>query len=398
MSIKNEYNNYVISGIQRYKAIKNLIKQGIECEGINDKDEQIRLSSHGSNHKRIIKTCKKLGCEVEYTDNSSSCKSYRVGILKSHAGLIMGLALSAVLCFIFSRMILKIDIENDNEQVRADILSVLDENGLHIGSLKSDFDFVKLERELKGKVQGISWAGISVQGSTIVIDTIDNIPKPKTDNKRLPCNVIALHDCIIDKAEVFCGDLNVRIGSGVRAGDILISGERKKLIKSGKDDKETEVTQYMRASGRVYGTFEKTAEFFFPYEEEINTKTGKTIDVSYLNIFDADIPLFLKDIEGNYTYKADRKPLVIFGYELPIALIEVGYSEYVEAINTYTDEEIDKKIAESTKSYEESFLKDFEIKDMKKTVKKEENGVLLTLRYTLYGEIGEQADIYLNKQ
>ncbi|MBR6338469.1 MAG: sporulation protein YqfD [Ruminococcus sp.] len=389
---------FTVSGAKRYKLLDLMIDRGIECDGIIDTDEQLCLYTHRKNKPYIISACSKYGCEYAIDEDGVTKARRYIAFALLHSGLVLGIALSLILCSVFSSMILRIKIDNADEQIKADILSVLDTNGLHIGSFKSDFDFVKLERELNGKVPGISWAGISVQGSTLVVDTIDNIPKPRSDNSRLPCNVVALCDCTVEKAQVFCGDLNVTIGSGVRAGDILISGERKKLIKADKDDKETEVTQYMRASGHVYGEFEKQAEFFFPYEEAVNTPTGKTMTVSYLNIFDADIPLFFKDIEGNYIYKAIREPLEVFGCELPVAITEVEYSEYVEAINTYTDEEINKKIEKSIQNYEASFLSTYEIRDKQQDISKTDKGVTLKLKYTLYGEIGEQADIYLNKE
>lgn len=388
----------MISGVKRYKLLDYIVKCGIECEQIQDRNEMLFISTHTSNIKRIERLAAKYGSVTQLQDKHISIRRRLIKNVMLHSGLVVGIVISIILCSVFSHMILRINIENDSEQVRADILSVLDENGLHIGSFKDGFDYVKLERELKRKVNGISWVGISEQGSTLVIDTIDNIPKPVSDNKRLPCNVVALHDCVVDKAEVFCGDLNVKIGSGVRAGDILISGERKKLISSGKDNKETEVTQYMRASGRVYGTFEKQAEFFFPYEQCINTPTGKEITVNYLNIFDADIPLFIRDIEGTYTYNAIREPVSVFGIELPVAITKVEYSEYTEAINTFTDEQIDEKIESSIRNYETELLTGYEIKDLKKTVSRADDGVTVKLIYTLYGEIGEQADIYLNKE
>lgn len=386
-----------ISGDGRYRALNHLIRKGSEIERTIDKNEQLIIYTHRSNKKAIISACKDYKCETSFSDSPSK-KHMLIRDLFLHSGVVVGLLISVILGGIFSQMILRINIENDDPQVKADIMSVLDENDLRIGSFKGRFDYVKLERELKGKVNGISWAGISVQGSTLTVDTIDNIPKPETDNRRLPCNVVALHDCVLEKAEVYCGDLKAKIGSGVRAGDIIISGERKKTVSTGKDNKETEVTQYMRASGKVFGTFEKRAEFFFPYEQTVNTPTGKTENVSYLNIFDTDIPLFIKNIDGTYTYKTQRKPLEIFGFELPIAVTDVEYSEYTEAVNTYTDEDIMGQIEKSISTFEKDFLTEYEIRDLKKSIIKSDKGVTLTLEYTLYGEIGEQVDIYLNKE
>ena len=146
----------------------------IECEDICDKNELLSFSAHRSYKKQILEIADRLHCDIE-TEEQGKTQGVLKKLALSHLGLIIGLVISAVMCFVFSNMILRIRIENDSERVKADILSVLQENGLHIGSFKGSFNFLKLERELKGKVEGISWAGISVQGSTIVIDTIDNI-------------------------------------------------------------------------------------------------------------------------------------------------------------------------------------------------------------------------------
>ena len=387
----------IVTGARRYRLLDLLIKKDIECERVTDKNEQLILYTHRSNEQYISILAEGLSCEVRLCEREGKNKSLKSKLLM-HSGLIFGLVISALVCYYFAGVILRINIENDDPKIKADIISVLNENGLHIGSLKKDFDFIKLERELKGKVDGISWAGISVQGSTLVVDTINNIPIPESDNKRMPCNVIALYDSVIDKTEVFCGELKVSSGSAVRAGDIIISGEQTKLIKVGKDDKETEVKSYIRADGRVYGTFYKYAEFYYPYEETINTPTGKAQTVSYLNIFDTDIPLFFSKPEGNYSYKATKKPLKLFGRELPLAVTDVEYSEFTEALNTYTDEMIDEKIEKSAANYEEEILDDYEIIDSKRDISRTDKGVKVKLEYTLYGEIGEQVDIYLNKQ
>ena len=388
---------FTLNGEKRIRVLNRLLEASIECEDICDKNELLSFSAHRSYKKQILEIADRLHCDIE-TEEQGKTQGVLKKLALSHLGLIIGLVISAVMCFVFSNMILRIRIENDSERVKADILSVLQENGLHIGSFKGSFNFLKLERELKGKVEGISWAGISVQGSTIVIDTIDNIPIPESDCKRMPCNVIALYDCVFDKAEVFEGELTVTHGSGVKAGDIIISGEKTKIIETGKGDNELkEIKQYTRASGRVYGTFEKTAEYYFPYEEKRNTPTGKTKEVSYLNIFDSDIPLFLGDIEGKYTYTESKKKLELFGIKLPIGITNVEYDEYTEAINTFTEDEIYGFIEEAMKKYEQSILSEFEIKSVKKDISKENEGIRAKLTYTLYGEIGEQVDIYLNK-
>ena len=91
----------------------------------------------------------------------------------------------------------------------------------------------------------------------------------------------------------------------------------------------------------------------------------------------------------------------------PVSLQEPIYNEGSESI--YIMDQIkDQKntdelwaenitIEEAMKKYEQGILSEYEIKGVKKDISKENEGIRAKLTYTLYGEIGEQVDIYLNK-
>ena len=386
---------FIITGKDRLKLLNKLIKNDIQCEEIVEKNESVIFITSHYYVKDILSLCDAFDCKAEVIGGIKRKAVFKKVIY--HSGLVFGLMLALGLSFLLDKMVLKIDIQTDDIDAKRSIMSVLNENGIHIGSFYKDHDMIKLERELKSKVDEISWAGISVQGSTMVIDTLPFIPAPESDTRRLPCDVVALYDCVIEKAEVYCGELKVCIGSGVRAGDILISGKSEKVLFQGDKEKEQTITAYDRANGKIYGTFEKKYEMFFPYEEYKNTLTGKSEKVSYLNVFDADIPLFINGPKGSYTYTYEKEPLIVLGFELPIAKTDVTYNEYVSALNTFTDEEIDDQISSWQQRIEQSFINDFEIKDSDLTLKKTDKGTYALLTYKLYGEAGRQADIYVKK-
>ena len=397
MKLFSSLQKFIVTGKDRLKLLNRLLDKGIMCQEIVEKNESICFEALNRDKKAVFALASDLDCKLT-SDNIASLS----GVLKKsliHCGFVIGLLMSIALAFLLNGTILQIKIETDNEDARRHILSVLDENGVHILSFYKDFDMIKLERELKTKVDEISWAGISIHGSTMVIDTLDYIPPPESDNKRMPCNVVAEYDCVIEKCEVYEGTLSVWIGSGVRAGDVIISGKGEKTITKKEKDKVSEIhiPTYTRASGKVYGQFSKTAGFFFPYEEYVNTYTGKQKNVSFLDVFDVSIPLFYGRVSGDYTVTSKTRPLVVLGKELPISIKDVCYSEYVSALNTYTDKQIDEKIDVTLKNYEESFLKGFEMRDKKTNINRTDKGVYVNAEYTLYGEIGAQSDIYVKK-
>lgn len=385
-----------ITGKDSLKLINKMISIGIPCEDLSEKSTVYTFYSSYKDSKRIKALSEKYECECIFPDKK------RIPViftnLFARSGLIFGLIISLVASYILSGMILNIKIDNDSVKIRNDILSVLNENGVGIGSYTRDIDLIKLERELKGKVSGISWAGISAQGSTLIIDTINNIPIPESNSKRLPSDVVAVCDCVVDKVQVYNGELNITVGSGVRAGEVIISGKREKEIKTGKDKKPKKITQYLRADGKVFGTYEKTLELEQSYQSFENIPTGKIEDLKLLDIFGLEIPMYLNKPTGYLSFKTDPVQLSLFGYDLPIGLTDVEYECYEERPVTYTEEEIMQMIERSINDYKKNFLSDIEIKDIKKDIKKSETGISAKITFTLYGEVGEQVDIFLKDQ
>ena len=384
-----------LTGKDAKKVINYALERSFPIEDLREVNSEFVFYTSEKNALKIKKLCLKYECSCEIP-----CKKDTPAILKivsRHPGFFTGLVISAICAYVFSGMILSIRIDNNSIKVRNDILGVLSEKGIGIGSYTDELEPVKLERELKAKVPGISWAGISAQGSTLIIDTIDNVPIPESDSKRLPCNVVALHDCVIDDVQVYNGDLNVSIGSGVRAGDIIISGVRNEEISTGKDKKPKKVKKYLRADGKVFGTFEKTLELDLKYKDTQLIPTGNTQKVKYIDIFGAHIPLFINRPEGEYSFNATTDQLTIFGFELPVAVTDVKYDEYNETEVTYSKDQLLKKTQQAISDYQNNFLKNYEIIDIKKNIKETKTGIKATVTFMARGEIGEQVDIFLNK-
>ena len=106
-------------------------------------------------------------------------------------GLVAGGVLVLIISFIMSNLMLKLEILCDSEEIRRDITAVLHENGVDTGCFIPSINCTVLERELKQKVDGISWAGITCDGSSLIIDVVENVDKPESRKIRMPCDLVA---------------------------------------------------------------------------------------------------------------------------------------------------------------------------------------------------------------
>ena len=76
-------------------------------------------------------------------------------------------------CFYLSNVVVRFDILSDDENIRKGVMSVLKEEGVETGTYIPSIDLIVTERALKQKVEGISWAGITRKGDTLIIDVIE---------------------------------------------------------------------------------------------------------------------------------------------------------------------------------------------------------------------------------
>ena len=391
------YVQYEIIGDNYLKLYREILNQKIPCNNMREIKGVLYFDLSVEYSKDIKKLCEQLNLEY----NIIRKKGLFTKLLKAieHKGLILGGVCSVLLCVILSDFILSFNILSNDIATKQDILAVLKENGVQAGSYIPKLNLVKLERELKQKVDSISWAGISVTGSTLTIDVVDNIEQPEPRKIRMPCNLIAKYDAVIDKVEVYDGQLIPTVGSAVLKGDVLVSGKitnENVTYEDGKENKEVNI-KYVRSLGKIYGTFEQKVIVTQPYEDVKKIVSDEYITRKYLKFFDFNVPLFFTAPKGNYISNTSYNGISIRDLKIPIGINTVRLNKYDYKKTRYSKDEALSLVKEKLYKYEQNFFKDYEIKDVNIIEKFTEKGVTLTAEYTLYGNIAKESEFFIEK-
>ena len=391
------YKNYEIIGADYNKIYNFLLKENTGARDIEEKKDILYLKLSQEYSKKFEEFCQKNGYEFHVTNEKGLGKILKK--LKKRPGLIAGFLVTLGLLAYFSNVVVDIRIQCDDKNTAEQIRQALYSEGITPGSYIPDMNFVVTERNVRRKIDDISWIGITRKGSVLIIDTVKNIPEPAPLKSRLPSNLTACEDAVIDKMEIKDGQVKYKKGDGVTKGDILVSGEvvtKKSSWVDGKEKIDTKV-RYTRSIGNVYGTFERKVTFKQDFEIRKKCYTGKEENLSYFNFFSADIPLFSKIPYGYYTTDSKTKSLEIFGAKTPLGITECKLREYdfrTEKINEDTAREI---LGDKFYKYEQNFLKNYEIKDRKINTKMGKNSISQTVTYTLYGVISQETEFFINK-
>lgn len=142
---------------------------------------------------------------------------------RGRVGLFAGAALGALVLVILSQFLWSFRIlgaENLSEQKIRDILA---ENGVTVGAYKGDLDVELIERRILRECDDITWLSINLFGCTADVEVREKAKKPEILSTA-PCNVKAAADGVITKIKAREGYAKVSEGSGVRKGDLLVSG------------------------------------------------------------------------------------------------------------------------------------------------------------------------------
>ena len=376
-----------------YKLYKHIKSNRLPIQNISEKNGRVTFYSPAEAKAGIDE----IGIPYEIISVKGLVKYLHM--LLSKKGMLAGAAVSILLIAFFSRYILSFEILCSNAELNEKIMSVLSANGVTTGNKISDINFTVAERELKSSIDELSWAGITVEGCKVIIDVIENVDKPEYTKKRLPSNLISVENGIIDKVELVDGQLLKPVGSGVTKGDTIVTGKIDKeevYYKKGEEIHE-HTTRYTRSIGTVYGTFERTITFEQPFTASKKLLSDNTDTRYTLSIFDTVLPLYF-DSSDNFTLIDEKKHTVSFwGIEIPVSVTETDVSTYSYIAVTISKSDAEVLAKQQADLYEKNFLSDFEIKNAEYSYSYNENGVLLTASYSLYGIISKEVDFFIKK-
>jgi hypothetical protein len=166
---------------------------------------------------------------------------------------------------------------------------------------------------------------------------------------------------------------------------VLISG-----IVAGKFDDIRRV----HALGSVRGIYEDEVVFSQNFED-VETVYEAEYTRKRFDFLGLTIPLDIKRNEKHADEERSYSPYNVFGYELPIGIEYRHITPYKERKLTFSPEESEALLNEKIYSYEKNFLEGTEVKNRILEKKQTPEGIAITVKYVLEGEIGTTQDVLI---
>ena len=285
--------------------------------------------------KKIKEAVKKSKCKLKLKDK----KGLPFLLKRYRKRKIFAITLLVIAIFIFglTRFIWNIDIVCDGNINKEEILKILEESNVKLGTYIKSVNIDKLVNYICLKREDVSWSGVEIKGTNLIVKLImseDKISEIQSDE---PCNIVSNKDGVILKISSQNGTQRVYEGDVIKKGDLLVEG-----VMEGKYTGK----RYVHAEAMVWAKVWYVKEEEMALTQEYLIETGDVENRYEINIKDFKINFnkSLPKFEKYDTIEAVKKVKLFSNYYIPIEIKTITYKEQMKKVKEYTVDELSNEL------------------------------------------------------
>lgn len=382
------YLGYVtFSGLGGYyeEMLSEILENGIAVRNVEFSDGGISGAVSPVDYYRVSEIAHRHG--VRLRAGTRRGVYFMLSKYRSRVGLCFGFIVFMLYIAIWQSCVQSITIEGDAPRIsKSSVMKILDECGIKFGAATDTLSLSKAEHRIMSEIENCAWADVSCEGFRVKVKVVSGVEMPEMEDGA-PRNIIASRSAMIVRQIPRDGISVVENGSGVNAGDLLVSG----IIADGYGH-----TLFVRADAEIIGEWTETEEFFVPYRETISLPDGKTKTYKYLVYGDDEYPLFIGKADAeNSLYTEETSVLRLFGQNTSFKIKSGIYTAYTEHEITRSPDDALSELQKQRNKFEQNFYADYAIANAEERFYPQEDGIRLVVDYTLQGDIAKPAKIEL---
>lgn len=376
------YINFRAFGGFADRFINLCTKDGIPLWNVKHINGNITASTTVQGYLAIRSAARKSGMRVISTDKIGL--KYFLRKHKARAGILIGVTIFVITISILSQFVWSVSVVGNITLEEDFILSAFEKYGVKVGVPVSSIDNDEATSLVMSEVEKLSWASVNMKGSVVVIEVREKTDAPEIYDASKPTNVVASEDGVILSIDVLHGNEEVKPGSAVVKGDLLISG-----VITHKDGTEKAI----HADGYVKALVRKNKSFAYSDLSLYKLQNEKTRNLIFF--FGLKIPLGRK--VNNEFFTEHNSFIESEENLLPLGII-TQYGASCSKENAELTDSTQEKIALfSNALYVRELLDYSEIKNSTLVRIEYENGAQYDFSAQCEQEIGTLQEIYVEK-
>ncbi len=375
-----------IGGFQE-KFISALIDNNIQLYDITESKCEISSLIKASDYSFVSRVARKYGVRTRACERQGLY--FKLYGYRKRWGLVLGPLCCALTLLILSQFVWDIRISGNENLSDSQLYSVAEECGIELGSYIRSFSVSACEFKAMSEINQLSWISVEREGSRIYIKVHEKAIEEKEDiPAEMPCNIVSDYDGQLVYALIKRGTSNVKVGDGIRKGQILISGTV---------DNNNDGVIHIHAEGELIARCRQTEEFFIPFKQVKRKPLDEKKTTSYLMFGDFSVKLPWESYEpsdlDNVTYNEETGYVSLFGLKTPIKYKKGIYTFYENEEITYKQEDVIKQLNEQKADFEDNFMQGCKVVSAVSEIIPEENGIRMKVTYTVERDVGVKQKI-----
>ncbi len=318
-------------------------RDGIPLWNIKNVKGNISASTTIDGYISIRNSAKKSGMKLKVLE-----KKGLIFFLKEHKkrmGIFIGFLIFICITTVLSQFIWSVSLVGNIAIEQEILLNAFAKYGVKVGAPISVLDDNEIAENVMREMEDLSWASVNRKGTSVVIEVREKTKAPEEYEDDIPTNLIASEDGVILSIDSLYGIEEIKIGSAVTKGDLLISG-----IIPHADGKETFVHAdgYVKALVKHKKTFyendiytynlinEKTRNciFFFGLKIPFAAKVGDSFFTRHNSFIEGEKILLPLGIITEYSAEFSQEP-VSTGNDIKEKIMLLNNACYVKEILDY---------------------------------------------------------------
>ena len=292
---------------------------------------------YASDYKQIVSARKKYQTRIKIVEKKGLWFICR-GPMK-RKGILVGVMIFALLSWLFSLIIWKINIHTDDWSLKNQLVAQLFDNGIYAGALCSEEKLNTVEKEILSVNSSIKYISLNFYKGVLDCEIQLATPKKNYISQLKSENIYAQMSGIISKLNVYEGFSQVELGQSVSQGNILVST----------DYTDKHGNSYMQKT-RAYieALCDKTYIIQIPFDKTAEILTGEKHTETTIYCLNKEIALKRLDngMKENSLEKSQLEYFNFLGFCLPLTVKTTDYYT-ISQVNISTDSLTARKIAQT---------------------------------------------------
>ena len=311
----------VLAGRFPERFIERALEKGVRFETIRRTGvREVRLWVTGADEAAVAALAAELGLKIQTIRREGWPVRWRA--LRARSTLAAGLALCALLVWLFAGRVWRVDVtplEGASPEAGPALQAWLLEQGVRPLMSRAAVHPALLSAQLLGRFDNLTYAGVRLRGVLLTVEYGTEDAPPRVYRAGEAGSLVAARDAVVLRVEPLAGKACVKSGDAVKAGQLLVSGEERT---------GAETTHAVRALGQVIARVWFTGRCEAPLAERVRQRTGRVRYAAALKLFDWRWPL--AEAEAFPCQDVETEYLPVCGLYLPVAIERRALCEVVE--------------------------------------------------------------------